>query len=100
MLDFLRERGITSELSPQETVQKLLDYFQEAEPYERFARIVLSEPPRVRAILGAIGQQLGKEARLLEPLRESLNPLSRFDFGNLSALQHARSWQAKERKQG
>ena len=99
MLDFLRERGIASELSPEETVQKLLNYFQEADTYERFTRIALSEPPRVRAMLGAIGQQLGKETDELEPLRESLNPLSRFDFGNISALQHARSWQAKERKQ-
>jgi hypothetical protein len=100
LLDFLRERGIASELSPQETVQKLLSHFGEGDTYERLAQIAPSEPPRVRAILGAIGQQLGKDDGLLASLRESLNPLSRFDFGNLSTLKHARGWQAKEQKRG
>jgi hypothetical protein len=98
LLDFLRQRGAASELSPQETLQKLLGYFQEANTYARLAGVALSEPPRVRAILGAIGEELGKEAALLASLRASLNPLSRFDFGNLSGLRYARAWQAKERK--
>lgn len=100
LLDFLRERGIASELSPHDTVQKLLGHLEEEGMYERLAQIARSEPPRVRAIMGAIGQQLGKDEDLLTPLRESLNPLSRFNFGNLSALRYARDWQAKERKQG
>jgi len=33
-------------------------------------------------------------------LRKGLNPLSRFDFGNLGALERAREWQAKDRKEG
>ncbi len=57
-----------------------------------------SEPPRVRAMLGAIGQQLGCSEDQLAPLRRSLNPLSRFEFGGLAALEFARQWQAKERK--
>ena len=36
MLDFMRERGMASELSPRETVQKLLAYFQEAEDLRAF----------------------------------------------------------------
>ena len=56
-----------------------------------------SEPPRVRAMLGAIGQQLGHPRERLAPLRRSLNPLSRFDFGILAALTYAKEWQAKER---
>lgn len=98
LLGFLRERGSASELPPEETVQKLLAYFQEGDTFERLIQIAPSEPPRVRAILGAIGQQLGKDSSLLRSLRESLNPLSRFDFGFLSALGPARAWQAKERK--
>ena len=34
----------------------------------------------------------------LAELRASLNPLTRFDFGILAALTHAKQWQAKERK--
>ncbi len=60
-------------------------------------RTAETEPPRVRAMLGAIGETIGKDARILKHIRASLNPLSRFDFGKLTALPHARQWQAKER---
>jgi hypothetical protein len=98
LLDFLRKRGESSELSPEETVEKLLGYFSEKGRFDRLVGVAQSEPPRVRAMLGAIGQQLGHHETMLLSLRQSLNPLSRFDFGLLAALAHAREWQAKERK--
>jgi hypothetical protein len=97
LLDFLRHRGETSELSGKETVAKLLDYFGEPRRFGRLLAIAGSEPPRVRAMLGAIGQQLGKPASKLTKLRKSLNPFSQFDFGVLAALKHAAEWQAKDR---
>ena len=96
MLDFLRRGGQTSELSPAETASRTVALLSEGGRFERLIRVADSEPPRVRAILGAIGDQLGKSRRTLERLRESLNPFSKFDFGVLSGLQHARNWQAKE----
>lgn len=98
LLDFLRRRGEASELSPEETASKLLRYFGEPGRFERLFKVAESEPPRVRAMLGAIGQQLGQPERRLALLRKSLNPLSRFDFGVLAVLEHAQEWQAKERK--
>ena len=76
---------------------KLLEYFREPGRFERLLKVAESEPPRVRAMLGAIGQQLGQPEQRLALLRKSLNPLSRFDFGILSVLEHAGQWQAKER---
>jgi hypothetical protein len=98
LLDFLRNRGALSELSPEETVEKLLSHIGEPGRLERLLKVAESEPPRVRAMLGAIGQQLGQPENQLAALRKSLNPLSRFDFGSLAALGFARQWQAKERK--
>jgi len=49
-------------------------------------------------MLGAIGEQLGKDPKPLLRLRAGLNPLSRFNFGVLAALDHAHHWQAKERR--
>ncbi len=98
LLDFLRNRGESSELSSEETVDKLLDHIREPRRFDRLLKVASSEPPRVRAILGAIGQQLGQPESRLSVLRKSLNPLSRFDFGNLAVLEHARDWQAKERR--
>jgi hypothetical protein len=98
LLDFLRNRGETSELSPQETVQRLLAHLREPGRYERVLQAAATEPPRVRAILGAVGQELQQPPGVLNWLRASLNPLSRFEFGILSALPPAQEWQAKERR--
>ena len=98
LLDFLRNRGAFSELPPEETVKKLLGHLGEKGTFERLLKVAQAEPPRVRALLGAIGQQLGHSDRRLSELRKGLNPLSRFDFGSLIELAHAKEWQAKERK--
>jgi hypothetical protein len=98
LLDFLRNRGASSELSPQETARRLLSYLREPERFEKLLAVSQTEPPRVRALLGAIGQEIGQPGSQLQALRASINPLSRFDFGTLATLTHAREWQAKERR--
>jgi hypothetical protein len=98
LLDFLRQRGASSELSQRETIRKTLALASEDGRFERLLRVAGHEPPRVRAMLGAIGQQLGKNPKALEKLRASLNPFSQFDFGRLNGLQHAHTWQAKEHR--
>jgi len=97
MLDFLRRSGRTSELSPKQTVRRIVALLSEDGRFERLLKVADSEPPRVRAMLGAIGDQLGKNQKALKRLRQSLNPFSKFDFGVLSGLPQARGWQAKER---
>ena len=97
LLDFLRRGGRTSELSPEETVRKTLALFSEKGRLQRLFKVADSEPPRVRALLGAIAEEIGKNAAARTRLRASLNPLSRFDFGLLAGLSHAESWQAKGR---
>ena len=98
LLDFLRRGARTSELPPEETVRRTLALFAEPGRFERLVRVAPHEPPRVRAILGAIGEQIGRKRVVLDRLHASLNPLSRFDFGLLAGLPSARHWRAKERK--
>jgi hypothetical protein len=100
LLDFLRRSGKTSELSPDATCRRTVALLGQSNRFERLLRILPSEPPRVRAIVGAIGDTLGKPRAVLDHLRATLNPLSRFDFGVFSALRHAEPWQAKERREG
>lgn len=95
LLELLRDRAETSDLPPAETAQRLQQLLSERERFARLARAATEEPPRVRAMLGALGELAGAEERQVRKLRESLNPLSRFDFGPLSVLPNARSWQAK-----
>jgi len=94
LLDFLRHAGSTSELSPEKTIQRTLALLAGKGRFERLLKVAATEPPRVRALLGAIGEQLGKPAPSLKRLRSSLNPFSRFDFGLLAGLKHAHLWQA------
>src|SRR6516162_8877539 len=77
LLDFLRNRGASSELDAEDTVDKLLGYFREPGRFERLLKVAPSEPPRVRAMLGAIGEQIGQPDKFITGLRASLNPLSR-----------------------
>ncbi len=97
LLDFLRRGGRTSELSPKETVARTVSLLSEIGRFERLLKVADSEPPRVRALIGAIGEEIGKKPGALAQLRRSLNPLSRFDFGLLAGLPSAPHWQAKAR---
>jgi hypothetical protein len=96
LLDFLRQKAKSTELSPEATARKVLGLLSEDGRFERLYKVARFEPPRVRAMLGALGEQLCKNPKALEKLRSSLNPLSRFDFGPLAGLPFARDWQAKE----
>jgi hypothetical protein len=95
LLEFLRSRGIYSALTPEETVEKLLYHFREPGRYERLFAVMKTEPPRVRAMLGAIGEQLGQPDSALFKLGETLRSVSRYDFGILAALPCARRWLVK-----
>lgn len=95
LLEFLRVRGASSDLDPEATVDRLLLLLARDDTWSRLVRVASDEPPRVRAILGAAGQQLGMPDRSLRVLSASLNPLSRFEFGVLRGLVHAKEWQAK-----
>lgn len=95
LLDFLRRRGRDTELSEQDTKDRLLKLLREPGRFGRLTAVASSEPARVRAILGAAGQEIKADGQLLADLRATLNPLSRFDSGAFSALKHAREWQLK-----
>lgn len=98
LLDFLRHGGKSSELSQEDTIRKLLSLLSEKGRLGRLLKIADSEPPRVRAMLGALAERLGIDHRTLHRLRASLNPLSRFDFGMFASLPNAGAWHAKEQR--
>jgi hypothetical protein len=95
LLELLRDRAATSDLSPAQTINRLQVLLAERQRFSRLAAAAVEEPPRVRAILGALGELTGADSGDVRKLRDSLNPLSRFDFGVLGYLPNARAWQAK-----
>lgn len=95
LLDFLRRAGRHSELPPQETAKRTQTLLAADGRYESLLRAARTEPPRVRALLGALGEALGADRQALERLRQSLHPLTRFDFGVFASLPTAGTWQAR-----
>ena len=95
ILELLRDRGQTSELSSKETIRRLVTMIRNPSVFSKLAETALNEPPRVRAILGALGEEAGMDGSALESLRKSLNSLSRYDFGRFSTLRTAKEWQSK-----
>jgi len=95
ILETLRDRARHSDLPAEQTVRRLLELLADERRFAALVDVAMAEPPRVRAMLGAIGEELAMPPRLLDRLKGSLNPLSRFDFGDLRSLRHARDWQAK-----
>lgn len=96
LLDLLRQSARTSELSPDDTIRKTLIFLSDDKRYRRLLGVANTEPPRVRAMLGAIGEELNYSPKMLRSLRATLNPLSRYDFGALAGLRNAQKWQAKK----
>jgi hypothetical protein len=95
LLELLRDRAATSDLSPARTIDRLQDLLGDRRRFSRLAAAAMEEPPRVRAMLGALGELADADQGDVRALRKSLNPLSRFDFGVLGHLPNARAWQAK-----
>ena len=71
--------------------------------FDRLARFALSEPPRVRALIGALGEEMlerraGERVplRALSALRASVNPLTVFNIrGAAETLKRAHAWRIK-----
>ncbi len=95
ILEILRERAQSSDLPPALTVEQMLRLLDDKSRFRRLTRAALAEPPRVRAMLGALGEELGMPSPVLARLRRSLNPLSRFNFGPFRELTEAFAWQAR-----
>lgn len=95
ILEVLRDHARTSDLSAVDTGRRLRKVLSEKDTFDRLAAAAAAEPPRVRAMLGALGEEMGANPAAIARLRRSLNPLSRFDFGPLRSLRSAKRWQAR-----
>jgi hypothetical protein len=96
-LDSLRDIGKIPDTSPAKTVSRMIHLVKRGQfDFDRLARFALTEPPRVRALLGAIGEEAGVDSASLRQLRRSLNPLSSYRIaGAASALPNSAEWHIK-----
>ncbi len=93
VLDALRDLRRIPDSSPAEAVSKIRDLFAARRfSFSRVARRSFNEPPRVRALLGAIGSELRADRKALTALRKSLNPMTTFRLGVNRVLPNASDW--------
>jgi hypothetical protein len=94
ILEALRRINHISDTSPEEVIVAIKSAIKlKRVDFERLALLALkSEPPRVRALLGAIGEELQPSSRVIERLHNSLNPTSRFNIPTGESLLKARAW--------
>jgi hypothetical protein len=99
ILDTLRNGGRASELPPEETTSRILQLLSKEQRLKKLLAVAKTEPPRVRALLGALAEALGTPPSALEKLQATLNLSSRFNFGQFAGLPTAREWLAKDTQQ-
>lgn len=104
-LEALRKITRVPDTSPRYVLERLGLLIHRGElDFVRLARFARAEPPRVRALLGALGEELRHThvstrvpVKTLEELRESINPLTTFAVRDAhEALPHAAAtWRIK-----
>jgi hypothetical protein len=93
VLDALRDLRWIPDTTPEHVIARIADLFRSKRiSFERVAHFARREPPRVRAVLGAIGTTIGAHRHLLEELKESLNPMTHFSLGLADKLRAANEW--------
>ena len=96
ILDALRDISRIPDSTPAEVVGKIKKMLAENRvSFDRLARHSVNEPPRIRALLGAIGSDIGANSHILTKLKKSLNPMTTFHLGLREALPLAREWQIR-----
>ena len=95
LLEVLRDIHGLSDLSPRATMKRLLDVVGDESARTKVIRAAVNEPPRVRAMAGALAEHAGAGEHDLRRLRKTLNPTTRFDFGPLTELPTAKRWGAR-----
>lgn len=96
-LDSLRMLEKIPDATPEQTLSRLLGLVRHGKlDFDRLARFALAEPPRVRALLGAIGETAGVDAGKLALLKKSLNPITTYRIaGAASVLANPTTWNIK-----
>jgi hypothetical protein len=103
-LEALRDILRIPDTRPTDVLRRLLALFRSGElTYGRVAHYALAEPPRVRALIGALGDELRASgaarrapAQTVEALRASLNPLTYFAVpGASDVLRSAPNWRIR-----
>lgn len=101
VLDALIDIDNIPDCSPQQVIMKIKELIAKQEISMNDLIIsALQEPPRVKAIIGALAQELDLERVKLQKLRNSLNPGTSYFSDIFNMLRYADEWKIKPTKNG
>lgn len=96
VLDALRDIKSIPDTDPAEIVRRVADLSEsERIDFEKLVKLSKDEPPRVKALLGTIGDMLGKGDEILRPLKDSLNPTTSYKLGISTVIPEAEAWKIR-----
>ncbi len=96
VLEVLRHPRVSSDLTDSGTVAQVQEVLRRHCRFPQLASVSMHEPPRVRAILGALGESIGADAASVHKLRQSLNTTTRYRFGHFRALANEYEWGGRD----
>jgi hypothetical protein len=80
ILDAIKDLKIIPDVDRKGAIQNLLSQLNSLTDKGKLVKLAIQYPPRVRALTGAMLEQLGYK-ELASPLEESINPLSAYTYG-------------------
>jgi hypothetical protein len=96
VLDALRNLRSIPDTTPEAAINRIKTLIRTKRVhFDRLSRYAAAEPARVRALVGAIGEDLRCDPKLLKELRDSINPLSVYKIPGVKSLKSARGWRIK-----
>ena len=96
ILDALKDLRRIPGATPTETIGRIVSLIASGRlSFNRLARLARHESPRVRALVGAIGNHIGADKNALASLKKSLNPLTTFHLHIGKALPNADDWRIR-----
>ncbi len=94
ILDAIKDLKRIPDFKPESGIKVLINILKglKNEEINKMIRLSLNYPPRTRALLGALLEEIGKKDNL-EELQNSLNPFSEYSFGiNKKILKTVENW--------
>jgi len=98
LLDVLKDLKKIPDLDKTKAINYLLNIIKELKEKDqsRLIKLALQYPPRVRAFLGALLIKLKSKQPIINSLKQSLNPLTTYDYGiGKEMLTTASNWNIK-----
>jgi len=93
ILNVLMKINKIPECSPDTAINKIKHYIEKHKiSCDRLAKYALKESPRVRALVGAIGDEMGISIKMKNQIKKSLNPLTVFRLSINDVLKYGKEW--------